>query len=42
VQGVSTTADMSRDQMAATVFGKSGGQTPPAKPGGPEITRFGK
>ncbi|HUE85365.1 MAG TPA: type IV pilus twitching motility protein PilT [Vicinamibacterales bacterium] len=42
VQGVSTTADVSRDQMASTVFGKSGGQTPPPKPGAPEITRFGK
>jgi twitching motility protein PilT len=42
VQGIATTADASRDEMAATVFGKSGGQTKPAKPGAPEITRFGK
>ncbi len=43
VQGISTTADISRDQMASSVFGKSGGKAP-AKPGtgGPEITRFGK
>jgi twitching motility protein PilT len=40
VQGVSTTSETSRDQMAGSVFGKSGGQTP--KPAGPEITRFGK
>jgi twitching motility protein PilT len=42
VQGVATTADMSRDDMAATVFGKPGGQTPSKRPGAPEITRFGK
>jgi twitching motility protein PilT len=42
VQGISTTADLSRDQMASTVFGKPSGPTPPAKPGAPEITRFGK
>ena len=42
VQGVATTADVSRDDMAATVFGKPGGQTPPKRPGAPEITRFGK
>ena len=41
VQGVSTTADTARDQMAATIFGTPGGGTP-AKPGAPEITRFGK
>jgi twitching motility protein PilT len=54
VQGVSTTADMSRDQMASTVFGSPGGSTGPAaktrtpqRPqpvpaAQPEITRFGK
>jgi len=42
VQGIATTADASRDEMAATVFGKSGGQKKPPKPGAPEITRFGK
>jgi len=39
VQGVSTTADMSRDQMASSVFGRSGGQAAGVK--APEITRFG-
>jgi twitching motility protein PilT len=44
VAGISTTAEASRDQMAGSVFGKAGGQTPapPSKPGSPEITRFGK
>jgi twitching motility protein PilT len=42
VQGVSTTADASRDQMAGSIFGKTGGTPTPPKPGGPEITRFGK
>jgi twitching motility protein PilT len=41
VQGIATTADTSRDQMARTVFGK-----PTAVGAGkgaqPEITRFGK
>jgi twitching motility protein PilT len=41
VQGVSTTADIARDQMASGVFGKAGGKAP-ARPGAPEITRFGK
>jgi twitching motility protein PilT len=41
VQGVSTTAETSRDQMAGSIFGKSTG-TPAPKPAGPEITRFGK
>ena len=52
VQGISTTADMSRDQMANTIFGnpskssKAGrsaanATTKPA-PKAPEITRFGK
>jgi twitching motility protein PilT len=36
VQGISTTSDMSRDQMASTIFSKPS----PKKP--PEITRFGK
>ena len=50
VQGISTTADISRDQMAGTIFStpaKPGtpasaraAAKPPAKP--PEITRFGK
>jgi twitching motility protein PilT len=45
VQGVSTTADMSRDQMASSVFGGGGTaaasvlKKPPLKP---DITRFGK
>jgi twitching motility protein PilT len=39
VQGVSTTADMSRDQMASTLFGKT---APKGGGGAPEITRFGK
>jgi twitching motility protein PilT len=42
VQGISTTADLSRDEMASTVFGKPGGKTSTGKPGAPEITRFGK
>ena len=46
VQGVSTTADMSRDQMATSVFGNSTAPSPVKKPlgagGRPEITRFGK
>ncbi|HXG88618.1 MAG TPA: type IV pilus twitching motility protein PilT [Vicinamibacterales bacterium] len=40
IQGVSTTAEASRDQMASTVFGTPGGGT--AKSGAPEIQRFGK
>ena len=42
VQGISTTSDASRDQMAGSVFGKPGAAPAPAKPAGPEITRFGK
>jgi twitching motility protein PilT len=44
VQGISTTAEASRDQMAGSVFNTPGGaQTkPPQRPGAPEITRFGK
>ena len=39
VQGISTTAELSRDQMASTLFGQ---KTPAAVPtGAPEITRFG-
>jgi twitching motility protein PilT len=37
VQGISTTADQARDQMASTLFGK-----PAASAGQTEITRFGK
>jgi twitching motility protein PilT len=40
VQGISTTADMSRDQMASNVLSKSGVHR--SRPGAPEITRFGK
>ena len=44
VQGISTTSDLSRDQMAGSVFGKP--SAPPAptpgRPAVPEITRFGK
>jgi twitching motility protein PilT len=41
VQGISTTSELSRDQMASAVFGK---QTPAPRGKGaqPEITRFGK
>jgi twitching motility protein PilT len=42
VEGISTTADVSRDQMAATVFGKPGAAPAAARKSGPEITRFGK
>jgi twitching motility protein PilT len=42
VQGVSTTSDMSRDQMASSVFG-SGAAQPVKRPAlKPDITRFGK
>jgi hypothetical protein len=41
VQGISTTADATRDQMAGSVFGKPAPQ-PTAKSVVPEITRFGK
>ena len=45
VQGISTTADISRDQMAGTIFappkpGAPGTAKPAPKP--PEVTRFGK
>jgi twitching motility protein PilT len=48
VQGISTTSDASRDQMAASVFGKPGAPAAAPAPSGvrkpavPEITRFGK
>ena len=42
VQGISTTSDMSRDQMASSVFGAAGAKATAAKPAGSEITRFGK
>jgi twitching motility protein PilT len=41
VQGISTTAEVSRDQMATSVFGKAAAAAP-VKSGQPEITRFGK
>jgi twitching motility protein PilT len=45
VQGISTTADASRDQMANTIFSKAPNPRPAAKPAAPpktpEITRFG-
>ncbi len=48
VQGISTTSDISRDQMAGTIFGagtKPAAAAAPAKPAPPktpEVTRFGK
>jgi twitching motility protein PilT len=44
VQGISTTADISRDQMAGTLFsaGKPGAAAAKPAPKAPEITRFGK
>ena len=42
VQGVSTTSDVSRDQMASAVLGHSGGSPSPAAAGQPEVTRFSK
>lgn len=42
VQGISTTADASRDQMAGSIFNKPAtGKQAPAAPMPPEITRFG-
>ncbi|MFM8534297.1 MAG: type IV pilus twitching motility protein PilT [Acidimicrobiia bacterium] len=42
VQGISTTADASRDQMAGQLFTKPGAKpAAPAPPKPPEITRFG-
>jgi len=43
VQGISTTSDVSRDQMANTIFSKAkpGSKQPPPPPKKPEITRFG-
>jgi twitching motility protein PilT len=43
VQGISTTSDVSRDQMANTIFNKAkpGSKQPPPPPKKPEITRFG-
>jgi twitching motility protein PilT len=48
VQGISTTSDASRDQMANTIFSKAPGARPgaagkpaPAPRKSPEITRFG-
>ncbi len=43
VQGIATTADASRDQMASTVFGSPGASgASKSKPGQPEITHFGR
>lgn len=44
VQGISTTADTARDQMATAVFGPKGtpAKEKPKAGGTPEITRFGK
>jgi len=42
VQGISTTADISRDQMAGTIFASPKPASPPPPPKAPEITRFGK
>jgi twitching motility protein PilT len=46
VQGISTTADVAKHQMAGTIFGKGGGRPAPVaakKPAAaPEITRFSK
>jgi len=48
VQGISTTSDVAKDQMAATIFGKptpappSGVRRPAPPAGPPEITRFSK
>jgi twitching motility protein PilT len=44
VQGISTTADISRDQMAGTIFSAPTKPAPTTKPApkAPEITRFGK
>jgi twitching motility protein PilT len=44
VQGISTTSDVAKHQMAGTIFGKGrGAVAAPKKPGGaPEITRFSK
>jgi twitching motility protein PilT len=45
VQGISTTSDDARDQMAGTIFGKPGAAAPAAPkrpPAAPEITRFSK
>jgi twitching motility protein PilT len=41
VQGIATTAEASRDQMAGTLFG-SPTKSAPTRPGQPEITRFGR
>ena len=42
IQGISTTAELSRDQMASTLFGRKPRPRPhPRPPGAPEITRFG-
>jgi twitching motility protein PilT len=44
VQGISTTSDVAKHQMAGTIFGKGrAAAAAPKKPGGaPEITRFSK
>jgi twitching motility protein PilT len=42
VQGIATTAEVSIDQMANSVFGKPTARAAPTRAGKPEITRFGK
>jgi twitching motility protein PilT len=42
VQGISTTSDVAKHQMAGTIFGKGGGRAAAAAPRKPEITRFSK
>ena len=41
VQGISTTAELSRDQMASTILGRKPAPRAEATVGAPEITRFG-
>ena len=41
IQGISTTSELSRDQMASTILGRKPAPAPEAAVGAPEITRFG-
>jgi len=43
IQGISTTSEISRDQMASTILGRkpAPAPAPEAAVGAPEITRFG-